>query len=193
VPGWRTAGPSVRAKAVGRYDEARRGRVNPTSTSKPAARSEPLVADRLIASSSKLVADFCSCRACKPNFVCHRSGMTVIPLGRALLRGSSDLPGSCDAPSRHVHAPKRATPPLFGLAPCGVCPAVAITGGAVRSYRTFSPLPRSANRMRRYVLCCTFRKRPLTAAPRTLSGTPLYGVRTFLCALAPTATVRPSS
>jgi len=33
-------------------------------------------------------------------------------------------------------------PPLFGLAPCGVCPAAAITGGAVRSYRTFSPLPR---------------------------------------------------
>ena len=32
-------------------------------------------------------------------------------------------------------------PPLFGLAPCGVCPATAIAGGAVRSYRTFSPLP----------------------------------------------------
>ena len=30
--------------------------------------------------------------------------VTVIPLGRALLRGSSDLPGSCDAPSRHVLA-----------------------------------------------------------------------------------------
>ena len=30
--------------------------------------------------------------------------MTVIPLGRALLRGSSDLPGSCDAPSRHACA-----------------------------------------------------------------------------------------
>ena len=28
--------------------------------------------------------------------------MTVIPLGRTLLHGSSDLPGSCDAPSRHV-------------------------------------------------------------------------------------------
>src|SRR5208283_5647070 len=33
-------------------------------------------------------------------------------------------------------------PPLFGLAPCGVFPATAIAGGAVRSYRTFSPLPR---------------------------------------------------
>src|SRR5262249_10895642 len=35
-------------------------------------------------------------------------------------------------------------PFLFGLAPCGVCPAPAIAGRAVRSYRTFSPLPRQA-------------------------------------------------
>ena len=33
-------------------------------------------------------------------------------------------------------------PSLFGLAPCGVYPAPAITGWAVRSYRTISPLPR---------------------------------------------------
>jgi len=32
-------------------------------------------------------------------------------------------------------------PSLFGLAPCGVCPASVVTAGAVRSYRTFSPLP----------------------------------------------------
>ena len=32
-------------------------------------------------------------------------------------------------------------PSLFGLAPCGVCPARRITAPAVRSYRTFSPLP----------------------------------------------------
>ena len=30
---------------------------------------------------------------------------------------------------------------LFGLAPCGVYPASAIAAGAVRSYRTISPLP----------------------------------------------------
>ena len=35
-----------------------------------------------------------------------------------------------------------ALPSLFGLAPCGVYPAAGITAGAVRSYRTFSPLPR---------------------------------------------------
>ena len=33
-------------------------------------------------------------------------------------------------------------PSLFGLAPCGVYPASGVTAGAVRSYRTFSPLPR---------------------------------------------------
>jgi hypothetical protein len=32
-------------------------------------------------------------------------------------------------------------PSLFGLAPGGVCHAAAVTVGAVRSYRTFSPLP----------------------------------------------------
>ncbi len=31
---------------------------------------------------------------------------------------------------------------LFDLAPCGVCPAADVTISAVRSYRTFSPLPR---------------------------------------------------
>jgi hypothetical protein len=30
------------------------------------------------------------------------AGRTVIPLGRTLLRGSSDLPGGCGAPSRHA-------------------------------------------------------------------------------------------
>ena len=34
---------------------------------------------------------------------------------------------------------------------------------------------------------------PLRSAARTLSGTPLCGVRTFLCGFAPAATVRPSS
>ena len=34
-----------------------------------------------------------------------------------------------------------AWPPLFGLAPGGVCPAADVAAGAVRSYRTLSPLP----------------------------------------------------
>jgi hypothetical protein len=68
------------------------------------------------------------------------AGRTIIPLGRALLRGSSDLPGGSNAPSQYALR-SSGTPSLFGLAPCGVCPARVITAAAVRSYRTFSPLP----------------------------------------------------
>ena len=59
----------------------------------------------------------------------------VIPLGRPLLAGSSDLPGSL--------AGRAVPPPLFGLAPRGVFTAGGITPAAVRSYRTISPLPPS--------------------------------------------------
>ena len=126
------------------------------------------------------------------------------------------------------------TPSLFGLAPCGVCPASRITARAVRSYRTFSPLPQQSNisgsgglapalplrpaqkwigfrsslqskgsatacacftlasgssrtaltvrspGRRRYIFCGTFRKVSLNSPSRTLSGTLLCGVRTFL-------------
>lgn len=53
--------------------------------------------------------------------------------GCALLHSSSDLPGSMTE--------RAAPPPLFGLAPRGVCPASRITPSAVRFYRTISPLP----------------------------------------------------
>jgi len=56
----------------------------------------------------------------------------VIPLGRPLLDGSSDLPES--------RAERVAPPLLFGLAPRGVCPARRITPSAVCSYHTISPL-----------------------------------------------------
>jgi hypothetical protein len=39
------------------------------------------------------------------------------------------------------HDSLRQLPSLFGLAPCGVYPASGVTVEAVRSYRTFSPLP----------------------------------------------------
>jgi hypothetical protein len=46
-------------------------------------------------------------------------------------------------------------PLLFGLAPGGVCRAGSVAGPAVRSYRTVSPLPSSAEAGRRSVLCGT--------------------------------------
>jgi hypothetical protein len=76
----------------------------------------------------------------------------VIPLGAASPRTLiSDLPGGSGKCSSRLATPGRhgaralalgcAHPSLFGLAPCGVYPATGITAGAVRSYRTFSPLP----------------------------------------------------
>ena len=82
---------------------------------------------------------------CKPVSVPSR--VAVIHLGRASLPGSSDLPGS--------KTERTAPPPLFGLAPRGVCTARRIAPSAVRSYRTFSPLPPK----RRYIFCCTFREK----------------------------------
>jgi hypothetical protein len=87
------------------------------------------------------------------------------------------------APGRHAFAADWAGPrisSLFGLAPCGVYPAPDVTAGAVRSYRTFSPLPASLARDGRYLLCGTGRIAALTPRPRTLSGTLPCGVRTFL-------------
>ena len=51
---------------------------------------------------------------------------------------------------------RTAPAPLFGLAPHGVCRASAVAGGAVRSYRTVSPLPDP--KAGRSALCCTFRR-----------------------------------
>ena len=62
---------------------------------------------------------------------------TTIHLGHTSPYTSSDLPGP-DA--------GRALGSLFGLAPDGVYPAAPVTGTAVRSYRTFSPLPAVAVR-----------------------------------------------
>jgi hypothetical protein len=67
---------------------------------------------------------------------------------------------------------------LFGLAPCGVLPATTVTGGAVRSYRTISPLPSSATReVGRYLFCATV---PSDCSARALPGALPSGVRTFL-------------
>ena len=71
-------------------------------------------------------------------------------------------------------------PPLFGFAPRGVFPAIAVTRNAVRSYRTISPLPASLAAHRRYIFCGTDPwKRALSPPPRPLAGTPPYGVRTL--------------
>jgi hypothetical protein len=130
---------------------------------------------------------------------------TVIPLGDALLRRSSNLPGSFGAHLfrwRPAWARRAGThsrqwvkpriPSLFGLAPCGVYHAPGFTAGAVRSYRTFSPLPAACGG-RRYILCGTGRLPALKPESRTLSGTLPCGVRTFLSRSAFTPRQRPPS
>ena len=111
----------------------------------------------------------------------------IIPLVPALLTGSSNLPGSfgravLSSAVARLRGLRRDIAPLFGLAPCGVLPAICLTADAVRSYRTFSPLPLdSALRAslgassracleqgpkgrveRRYIFCATFLQVTLT-------------------------------
>ena len=134
------------------------------------------------------------------------TGRAIIPLGRTLLPGSSDLPGGCDAPSRHVLAwpspaacggrqDKQDSPPIWSCSVWGFpCPGHYCPGGALlphlftltsRSLRnpvggmfsvalSVTRSPRAAARARR--------RRPDSLAPsaRTLYGTLLCGVRTFL-------------
>ncbi len=95
--------------------------------------------------------------------------MAAIHLGDGLLRRSSNQPGRS---MRNTPAVASA-PPLFGLAPGGVCHADPVTSAPVRFYRTLSPLPVRFRRHRRYTLCGTFpglRGKPLArrALPATL-------------------------
>jgi hypothetical protein len=143
--------------------------------------------------------------ACKPNSVsldsaCPRGpasrGTTTIPLSRRSLAGSSDLPGGVRLRQGHRrNSPawrKRrgravrlacANATLFGLAPCGVLPATDVTAGAVRSYRTFSPLPLDSSRpcgrdsLGAVCFLCHY---PSGHPARALPGALPFGVRTFL-------------
>jgi hypothetical protein len=77
-------------------------------------------------------------RACKPNSVSRSPGRAIIPLGPGSPPGSSSRPGDGPPSGGTGRAPSTS---LFGLAPHGVYRAPAVAGGAVRSYRTVSPLP----------------------------------------------------
>ncbi len=102
---------------------------------------------------------------------------TTIHLGRASPHASCDLPGS-DA--------GRAKGSLFGLAPGGVYPAVHVTANAVRSYRTFSPLPAKGPKASPQAVCFLWHF-PSARAAQMLSGTLPCGARTFLRPVPPAA------
>ena len=86
--------------------------------------------------------------ACKPGSVGHR------PLARTIRDGHSSgtvFAHGLEQPTRTAGltsprgviacANSPLKPSLFGFAPGGVCHAGSVAGTAVRSYRTFSPLP----------------------------------------------------
>src|SRR5262249_12004268 len=89
----------------------------------------------------------------KPRSVSPASRVAVIPLGPALPPAASNLPGNGPPTPEGGGAGRaaRSSVPLFGLAPHGVCRASAVAGGAVRSYRTISPLPAPPKGSGRYL------------------------------------------
>ena len=79
----------------------------------------------------------------------------TIHLGPALPRASSDLPGSpCE---QQVRRPKPRALPYLVLLQVGFAVPPNVATGAVRSYRTISPLPVGLRRLRRFTFCCTVR------------------------------------
>ena len=112
--------------------------------------------------------------ACKPGFVGRR------PLAQTTRDGHSSgtmfahcleqptrtasLTSPCGVFAHRANEP--ALPSLFGLAPGVVCHAVSVAGPAVRSYRTFSPLPPSGEEAVRSLWHC-----PWGCPRRMLSGT----------------------
>jgi hypothetical protein len=126
--------------------------------------------------------------------LCGVAAAMIIPLGRPLLNGSSDLPegwahragthGRQQLALRACHSLPIWSCSVWGLP----CPAHYCASGALLPHLFTLTL---ALRPGRYVLCCTFRLTGLNPPSRTLSGTLLCGVRTFLPLLAKTAIIRP--
>ena len=106
---------------------------------------------------------------------------------------SPAIAGGIKRPTRKPRTGRPSSASLFGLAPCGVLPAICLTADAVRSYRTFSPLPAIGGSRRTrptcvgrvfsdpapravYFLCHC----PSSYPDRALPGALPCGVRTFL-------------
>ncbi len=121
----------------------------------------------------------CGSRTCKPNSVCR-----IAPAGRSFLWAEHYCAAQATYPevvARRAGTRPRRTRGSLPIWSCSVwglpCPPHYCDGGALLPHLfTLTPaLP-----PRRYVLCGTFRKPGLNPDSRTLSGTLLCGVRTFL-------------
>src|SRR5947207_7628236 len=83
---------------------------------------------------------------CKPGAVpptrqTHGRGWPFIWDVRCRTPRATDPSGGTEGPPGSASQSRYRLPLLLGLAPGGVYPAAAVAGGAVRSYRTISPLP----------------------------------------------------
>ena len=132
-----------------------------------------------------LVCSLCVLRicqtACKPGSVPAVKREMAIHLGRPLPDASRDRPGRRrgSPPGPSVLRP-RGLPSLLGLAPGGVCPAVAVAGNAVRSYRTISPLPPRSPGGERGSAVCFCGTFPGVAPAGRYPAPHFHGARTFL-------------
>ena len=79
---------------------------------------------------------------------------------------SPAIAGGIKRPTRRLRTGRPVGASLFGLAPCGVLPATGVAVGAVRSYRTFSPLLATALRTTTERAVRLVRRAPTTADPR---------------------------
>ena len=111
----------------------------------------------------------------KPNSVPDRNQAAIISLGRSSPIGSCGLPARLAASHRCAPSPEREAARMLGLAPAGGCLAGHVTVPPVSSYLTFSPLPCAEGVGSLFLWPCSARRRA-----RTLSGSVLCGVRTFL-------------
>jgi len=116
----------------------------------------------------------------------------TIPLGRPLPDASRDRPGRRRRKLARSFKPwgSRNLPSLLGLAPGGVCPAAAVAGSAVRSYRTISPLPPAP--CREGLAVCFCGTVPGVAPAGRYPAPCFRGARTFLSPNERRAAIRPS-
>ena len=110
----------------------------------------------------------------------RQAGRMVICLGRPSPIASSSLPAATDRiPEGTGRGAVWVTPRrLFGLAPTGGYRAAPVTGSAVGSYPTLSPLPVVRLRARRAV--CFLLPCPSPCGAQALPGSLPDGARTFL-------------
>jgi hypothetical protein len=126
-----------------------------------------------------------------------RPHVTAIPLRRRLPGAFSNLPGrpdpDMDPGDCSACAETAVAPSLFGLAPGGVCRAADVAAGAVRSYRTVSPLPAVAFAKAGglFSVALSLGSRPPDVIRHRMSMEPGLSSRAHLSALARTA-VRPT-